>query len=87
MFDSYLRLPRELLDLVDLFLSFSLSPVGSRRPTGAICLRVMEVGGCGARLVVPGPLVARRSGAATTDALRLPSAFGTALSCCAGTDC
>lgn len=42
-FDSYLRLPRELLDLVDLFLSFSLSPMGSRQPTGAICLRVMEV--------------------------------------------
>lgn len=42
-FDSYLRLPRELLDLVDLFLSFPLSPMGSRRPTGAICLRVMEV--------------------------------------------
>lgn len=35
---------------------------------------------------MPGPLAARRSGAATTDALRLPSAFGTALSCCAGTD-
>lgn len=35
---------------------------------------------------MPGPLVARRSAAATTDALRLPSAFGTALSCCAGTD-
>lgn len=42
-FDSYLRLSRELLDLVDLFLSFSLSPTGSRRPTGAIWLRAMEV--------------------------------------------
>lgn len=43
----------------------SPSPGGGHRPTGAICLHVMKVWGCGVRLVPP---MAQRRGAATTDA-------------------